>query len=733
MERRVKTAYLLSMKREMFWKFELALVLAALPLAGGCIQQNAESAPVTQAANNDESVADLTVSTNAPLPEAAENDLETAPGRLVSSATAPQVSGSAAEVARLAQAGVDESVMMSYVTNSSRVFDLSADDIVYLNDIGVPSAVVTAMIQHDQKIQGTTGESATAAVPELNVNTTAQAEIASESTPGTVEETQPVEAPLVPENAPEGNAAYSYFYDSLAPYGSWVDVQGYGMCWRPTVTVVNPGWQPYSDNGYWVNSDSGWYWASDYTWGWAPFHYGRWFHHRNWGWCWAPDTVWGPAWVSWRYTDAYCGWAPLPPTACYAPGVGFTYFGHPVGVSFGFGIGWSSFSFVSINNFCDRHWYHHRIPPHEVHGFYNHTVIKNKVVVHNKTIINEGIPVTRVAAAAHSEIPQHHIRDAGDPRSARFQGGRNSDRSLAVYRPNLPAPTKKSNFVGQGVKLDERAVQRIRSDERISGNERISRSPSVEGSPKSPFDSRTSISRDQLNDRMPNAENRRTVLPKNEARDNNSVRNNAPAVSRTEKPGSIILRGPDRNRDGDNKQNPPNSLILRGNRDDARLSRSQPTQPVPQPVPSVQDNRNRNDSRTARNLDRPSYSAPMPQREPVVTAPLTPQTRDQGKNRFDREDNRVFRQEQRQFSQPDSQPRWQPPVQTYQAPQIAPREEPRWNRQQGDNAAPVVRSGSSQPRQESRQEPAPAKQHGGDGGGGGNSRNDRQDGGGRGR
>ena len=67
----------------------------------------------------------------------------------------------------------------------------------------------------------------------------------------------------------------------------------------------------------------GWYWMSDYSWGWAPFHYGRWFHHARFGWCWMPDTVWGPSWVTWRYSDDYCGWAPLPPGAIYRAGVGF--------------------------------------------------------------------------------------------------------------------------------------------------------------------------------------------------------------------------------------------------------------------------------------------------------------------------------------------------------------------------------------------------------------------------
>ena len=92
----------------------------------------------------------------------------------------------------------------------------------------------------------------------------------------------------------------SYFYNDLSPYGSWVNLEGYGWCWQPRAVVVSPGWRPYCDGGYWVYSDAGWYWQSTYSWGWAPFHYGRWYAHPRCGWVWMPDRVWGPAWVTWR-------------------------------------------------------------------------------------------------------------------------------------------------------------------------------------------------------------------------------------------------------------------------------------------------------------------------------------------------------------------------------------------------------------------------------------------------
>jgi len=190
-----------------------------------------------------------------------------------------------AQVIKLTRAGVGEEVIMTYATNSISTFNLDPDKIIYLKDIGAPDDLVTAMMQRDQVLQAQMGATAYQPPPPAPA----------------VEPVAPEPAPTVVAVEQPAPVTVYYFYDSLAPYGAWVNVDGYGRCWRPTVTVANPGWQPYCDHGHWVYSSCGWYWISDYTWGWAPFHYGRWFHHASFGWCWAPDTVWGPSWVTWRY------------------------------------------------------------------------------------------------------------------------------------------------------------------------------------------------------------------------------------------------------------------------------------------------------------------------------------------------------------------------------------------------------------------------------------------------
>jgi hypothetical protein len=109
-----------------------------------------------------------------------------------------------------------------------------------------------------------------------------------------------------------------FFYDQLAPYGEWFQLQSYGWVWTPH--DVPDGWRPYTD-GRWAYTDYGWTWVSDWEWGWAPFHYGRWLFDPYYGWVWVPGREWAPAWVAWHYGSGWVGWAPLPPGVNWQIGV----------------------------------------------------------------------------------------------------------------------------------------------------------------------------------------------------------------------------------------------------------------------------------------------------------------------------------------------------------------------------------------------------------------------------
>ena len=366
----------------------------------------------------------------------------------------------------MAQAGTSDEVLLAYIRNSSSTFDLSADQILYLRDIGLSSAVMTAMLSHDadlrnqpptytydQRLYPPTTPPPSEAPPGPDADTQPAPVSAPSAEPG------PAPTPVaVPAPAPVYVASpppdVSYFYNDLSPYGTWVQLDGVGWCWQPRVVVVNHVWRPYCDAGHWVFTDAGWFWQSDYSWGWAPFHYGRWYLDGHCGWVWTPDRVWGPAWVTWRYQGDDCGWAPLPPHADFDARLGWRFNGVHVALDFDFGLRPDHFTFIAMRDFNDHDFAHHSLARTQVTQIYNHTTIINNYVVKNNTVINQGIQVQRVSAATHTQFNKVAIRDtaAWSPASPTSRVAGKTE--LAVYRPQLKAPARPVNMVAQ--KVDDR-------------------------------------------------------------------------------------------------------------------------------------------------------------------------------------------------------------------------------------------------------------------------------------
>jgi Family of unknown function (DUF6600) len=370
----------------------------------------------------------------------------------------------AAEVIRLAQSGVDEGVMLAFVTNSSSTFNLSPDAIIYLNDIGVPGGVVAAMIQRDGVLkESPVSDVNTAAPAPAPVSTPDQfapvlegagPDLAPPPTAPPAEEmASGAQAPLDYGPADSGQpapdeSAYAPFYDALAPYGTWVDVAGYGPCWQPTLVIGSPYWQPYCDGGRWIYSDSGWYWSSTYSWGWAPFHYGRWFRHQRLGWCWAPGRTWGPAWVCWRYGTAFCAWAPLPPGAQYKAGVGLTFKGAPVANTFTFGLSAQSFAVVPFNHFWDRQPARYALRREQTRQALAQTAASTSFIISNNRIMNLGLPPSRVIASTGLGIRPVALHEPFLPgQVVHAERLDYNSRTLSALRPNArPANASTSAF-----------------------------------------------------------------------------------------------------------------------------------------------------------------------------------------------------------------------------------------------------------------------------------------------
>jgi hypothetical protein len=227
----------------------------------------------------------------------------------------------------------------------------------------------------------------------------------------------------------------SYFYDTLDPYGDWVQVDGYGYAFRPN-SGRDPGWRPYTD-GDWIYTDYGWTWRSDEPFGWATYHYGRWTRAPRVGWIWVPGTEWAPAWVSWRNGSDYVGWAPLPPEASSPRG-----FNASVEVSFDIGPG--LYSFLRIGDMGERSYVGRVVEPSQnvtiINQTTNITNVTYKTVENRTTIVNEGPQLAVINQQARQPVRQMRVErlEAGAPQPARVQG--NTLQMVAPVIPKNPAP-----------------------------------------------------------------------------------------------------------------------------------------------------------------------------------------------------------------------------------------------------------------------------------------------------
>ncbi len=224
----------------------------------------------------------------------------------------------------------------------------------------------------------------------------------------------------VQSQPPPANADVSYFYDELAPYGTWVSTDAYGWVWYPS--DVPPGWRPYTV-GHWVYSDYGWTWASDEPWGWACYHYGRWYYDANYGWCWVPDTVWGPCWVAWNWGDDWCGWAPLPPLVLWETEPDWDDI-----------IPHHCWNFVDRDRFCDRHVERFVVPVARNVTLLRLTHNVTKFELRDGRVVNLSLTADQVQQAIHRPVPRVKLMDTHSPtewRTVRAPG------ALPVFRPQF--------------------------------------------------------------------------------------------------------------------------------------------------------------------------------------------------------------------------------------------------------------------------------------------------------
>ena len=114
----------------------------------------------------------------------------------------------------------------------------------------------------------------------------------------------------------------------------------------------------------------------------------------------------GPAWVAWRSTSSYVGWAPLPPGVSLNVLSQLTFSGHPVTPGFDFGLVPSSYVFVRASRFLTADLPRHVIPAARAASLAGTSAVINNYTVVNNKIINGGVSRGVIAAAAKQPLTE---------------------------------------------------------------------------------------------------------------------------------------------------------------------------------------------------------------------------------------------------------------------------------------------------------------------------------------
>jgi len=199
------------------------------------------------------------------------------------------------------------------------------------------------------------------------------------------------------------SVGYSTFYNKLEPYGDWIETGDYGYVFHPR-EATGSRWRPYV-NGRWVYTDAGWTWISEEAFGWATYHYGRWTRLRGIGWVWVPGNQWAPAWVSWRKSSDYVGWAPLPPEARFDQRTGI----HNWADNY-YEIGPDQYCFVASREFGAPRVEQTLLPPERNVTIVNQTTNVTNITYNNTTIVNEGPNYDELRSISREPVQRYRLQ-----------------------------------------------------------------------------------------------------------------------------------------------------------------------------------------------------------------------------------------------------------------------------------------------------------------------------------
>jgi hypothetical protein len=177
---------------------------------------------------------------------------------------APYLSPATTQVLHLTQAKVSDSTIIAYVENSSTMYGLNADQIIYLKQQGVSDGVLNAMLNQSSKVA---------------------AEVAAQTPPNYGQGTPPEQSStaVVQPTTAAPSAVYTVPDSQTANYNAWASQYSYPYYYP--YYAYYPYYYPYY---YWPATFSFYYGYPWYGWGW---HGGYWH-----GGTWAGGTWHGGTW-----------------------------------------------------------------------------------------------------------------------------------------------------------------------------------------------------------------------------------------------------------------------------------------------------------------------------------------------------------------------------------------------------------------------------------------------------
>jgi hypothetical protein len=236
--------------------------------------------------------------------------------------------------------------------------------------------------------------------------------------------TLPVPLGVVPAEA-AASISINIFFKPLASHGVWVKHSKYRYVFCPKVDAK---WRPYS-HGHWIYMKNyGWYFASDEPFAWAVYHYGRWFHDQRAGWCWVPGNAWAGAWVAWRKSNDYIGWAALPPAK-----EGFS-----VNVDFGTAEPpKEEWVFVPPKRFLEPKLSVAVVFGDQQPDVFQKTEFVGPVVVQNNIVVNNVIDVNFIQQQTGEQVKVVEPQPVSDPAQAAAEA---NGTTVAVFAPQIEPP-----------------------------------------------------------------------------------------------------------------------------------------------------------------------------------------------------------------------------------------------------------------------------------------------------